>query len=229
MIRRLSVVAQALSDPFRLRILKLLALRDLCVCELVYLLPAGQSRVSQNLAILRNAGLVTDTRQGRWVSYALNRTACEQALAEMSAWLAEATLDGLPDMAGEAARWQTMPADNPRGVCQSPTGAAEASDNTLNPLVMEQIARERKAGMIAVKVLGSGCPNCQRVEQTAKAAAEELGLEATFQKVTKLDEILAYDITTTPGLVINERVVCSGRVPARAEVTTWLASAAEAA
>ena len=83
--------------------------------------------------------------------------------------------------------------------------------------------------MLTIKVLGSGCPNCKRVEQTAKSAAEELGLEATFQKVTKLDEIMAYDITTTPGLVINEKVVCSGRIPSKAEVTTWLTSAAEAA
>lgn len=83
--------------------------------------------------------------------------------------------------------------------------------------------------MLTVKVLGSGCPNCQRVEQTAKAAAEELGLEATFQKVTKINEIMAYDITTTPGLVINEKVVCSGRVPSKSEVTSWLASAAESA
>jgi len=83
--------------------------------------------------------------------------------------------------------------------------------------------------MLTVKVLGSGCPNCQRVEQTAKAAAKELGLEATFQKVTKINEIMAYDITTTPGLVINEKVVCSGRVPSKSEVTSWLASAAESA
>ena len=81
--------------------------------------------------------------------------------------------------------------------------------------------------MLEIKVLGSGCANCQRVEQTAKAAAEELGLEATFQKVTKLDEIMAYDIMVTPGLVINEKVVCSGRVPSKAEVTTWLTTAAE--
>jgi len=81
--------------------------------------------------------------------------------------------------------------------------------------------------MLTIKVLGSGCPNCKRVEQIAKLAAQELGLEATFQKVTQINEIMAYDITTTPGLVINEKVVCSGRIPSKAEVTTWLTSAAE--
>ena len=81
--------------------------------------------------------------------------------------------------------------------------------------------------MLSIKVLGSGCANCQRVEQTAKAVAEEIGLEATFQKVTQMSEIMAYGIMATPGLVINEKVVCSGRVPSKAEVTTWLTTAAE--
>jgi small redox-active disulfide protein 2 len=76
--------------------------------------------------------------------------------------------------------------------------------------------------------LGPGCANCQRVEQLAKAAAQEVGLEATFQKITRMDEIMTYPILATPGLVVNEKVVCSGRVPTKAEVTTWLTTAAEA-
>ena len=79
--------------------------------------------------------------------------------------------------------------------------------------------------MLHIKVLGPGCANCQRVEQTAKAVAAELGLEATFQKVTRMDDIMKYPILATPGLVVNEKVVCSGRVPAKAEVTTWLTTA----
>jgi small redox-active disulfide protein 2 len=80
--------------------------------------------------------------------------------------------------------------------------------------------------MLNIKVLGSGCPNCQRVERAAREAATELGLEATFAKITRMDEISNYPILTTPGLVINEKVVCSGRVPTKAEVTTWLTTAA---
>jgi ArsR family transcriptional regulator len=124
MLRELSLVGQALSDPIRLRILKLLAVSDLCVCELVYLLPASQSRVSQNLSILRYAGLVTDTREGRWVHYALNRPAFEQALADLRTLTTEACLEGVPEMAGEAERWARMQTDNPRGICQpDPVGA----------------------------------------------------------------------------------------------------------
>ena len=121
MLENLLALAHALSDPTRVRILKLLAMRDdLCVCELVYLLPASQSRVSQNLALLKYAGLVSDTREGRWVHYALNRPAFEQALADLR-WLLGASLDDLPEMAGEAQRWHMMQIDNPRRVCQTGT------------------------------------------------------------------------------------------------------------
>ncbi len=80
--------------------------------------------------------------------------------------------------------------------------------------------------MLSIKILGTGCPNCQRLERTAKEVVEELGLEATFLKVTRMDEIMKYPILATPGLVVNEKVVCSGRVPTKAEVTTWLTTAA---
>jgi ArsR family transcriptional regulator len=117
MLQELSAVGRALSDPTRLRILKLLALRQLCVCELVYLLPASQSRVSQNLSILKSTGLVSDEREGRWVHYSLNQPAFEQAIADLRSLVAEPSLDGLPEMATEAALWQQMQVDNPRSVC----------------------------------------------------------------------------------------------------------------
>ena len=119
MLLELSRVSQALSDPIRLRILKLLAVQDLCVCELVYLLPASQSRVSQNLAILKYAGLVHDERKGRWVFYSIDHPAVEQALAGLRALLTEPTLEGIPDMEDEASRLGSMSVDNPRGVCQT--------------------------------------------------------------------------------------------------------------
>jgi small redox-active disulfide protein 2 len=83
--------------------------------------------------------------------------------------------------------------------------------------------------MLNVKVLGSGCPNCRKVEETARRAAASLGMEAEFEKVTDHAQIAAYPILSTPGLVINERLVCSGRIPAEAEVMTWLADALQAA
>jgi small redox-active disulfide protein 2 len=76
-----------------------------------------------------------------------------------------------------------------------------------------------------VKILGGGCANCARLEKVARQALAEMGVEATVTKVTDFGEIMAYDILTTPGLVINEKVVSSGRVPSQAEVTSLIATA----
>jgi small redox-active disulfide protein 2 len=79
--------------------------------------------------------------------------------------------------------------------------------------------------MLIVKVLGSGCPNCQRLEANARQAVTQLGIDADIKKVTNYQDILAFNILSTPGLVINEKVVCSGRVPSPAEITTYLTNA----
>ena len=76
-----------------------------------------------------------------------------------------------------------------------------------------------------IKVLGPGCANCKRLESVARAAVLEMGVEATLIKVTDWDKIMAYDILTTPGLVIDEKVVSSGRVPSKAEVVSMIATA----
>lgn len=79
--------------------------------------------------------------------------------------------------------------------------------------------------MLTIKILGSGCPNCKKVEEISRRAAGSLGIEAEFIKVTDFARITEYAILSTPGLVVNEQVVCSGRIPSEAEVTTWLTSA----
>ena len=79
--------------------------------------------------------------------------------------------------------------------------------------------------MLNIKVLGSGCPNCKKVEAIAKQAVDRMGIQAELVKITDYSKIMEYDILSTPGLVINEKVVCAGRIPTEAEVTTWLANA----
>jgi small redox-active disulfide protein 2 len=76
-----------------------------------------------------------------------------------------------------------------------------------------------------IKVLGPGCANCKRLEKNTRAAVAGMSIEATVTKVSDMTDILAYDIMSTPGLVIDEKVVCSGRVPNKAEITSMIATA----
>jgi small redox-active disulfide protein 2 len=83
--------------------------------------------------------------------------------------------------------------------------------------------------MLTIKVLGSGCANCKKLEALARQAVADLGIDAEVIKVTEYPDIMKYNIMSTPGLVINEKVVSTGRVPGAAEITTFLTSALETA
>ena len=76
-----------------------------------------------------------------------------------------------------------------------------------------------------IKILGSGCPNCKRLEKLAREAVAELGIEANVTKVQDFDRIMAYDIASTPALVVDEVVKVSGRVPRKDEVVALLQTA----
>ena len=79
-MRELTRVFNALSDETRLRMLKLLSERELCVCEIMQAMGISQTRASRNLGILRDAGLLVDRREGQWVHYSLS----EHALSSFS-------------------------------------------------------------------------------------------------------------------------------------------------
>ena len=76
-----------------------------------------------------------------------------------------------------------------------------------------------------IKILGPGCARCDQVEQTTKEIVKELGTDASLEHVRDVKKIIEYPILTTPGLVINEELVCSGRVPTKAEVTQFIINA----
>jgi len=77
---------------------------------------------------------------------------------------------------------------------------------------------------MVIKILGSGCANCQKLEALAKKAAGELGLEAHVVKVTDFADIMGYGIMSTPGLVVDEQVKIAGYVPSLDQVKAALQS-----
>jgi small redox-active disulfide protein 2 len=77
--------------------------------------------------------------------------------------------------------------------------------------------------MKTIEVLGPGCDNCKRLEANAREAAAMAGIDAEFVKVTDYGQIMAYGIMSTPGLVIDGKVVSYGRVPSAGAIAGWLA------
>ena len=76
-----------------------------------------------------------------------------------------------------------------------------------------------------IKILGPGCARCDQLEKTTKEVVKELGIDVSLEHVKDVQKIMEYPILHTPGLVLNEEVVCSGRVPTKAEVTTYITTA----
>jgi ArsR family transcriptional regulator, arsenate/arsenite/antimonite-responsive transcriptional repressor len=72
-MRDLIKIFKALSDETRLRMLKLIQQRELCVCEIMQAMQISQTRASRNLGVLKNAGFITDKREGPWVHYSINK------------------------------------------------------------------------------------------------------------------------------------------------------------
>ena len=72
--------------------------------------------------------------------------------------------------------------------------------------------------VVIIKVLGPGCPKCVALDRITRAAVADLGLDATVEKVEDYPTIMAYRVMSSPALVIDEKVVLVGRVPAPAQL-----------
>ena len=82
---------------------------------------------------------------------------------------------------------------------------------------------------LKIKVLGGGCANCHSLEANARAAAAQLGVEATFELSGDRSVYARYGLLATPGLVVEDKLVSGGRVPSVAEITTLLTNTLAAA
>lgn len=79
--------------------------------------------------------------------------------------------------------------------------------------------------MLSIKILGSGCANCKRLEQITRKMLESMALEAEIIKGTDYADIMSYNILSTPGLVINEKLVSNERIPSEGGISTFLVNA----
>lgn len=73
-----------------------------------------------------------------------------------------------------------------------------------------------------IKILGSGCPSCKKLEANTKKAVEQMKLDATIEKVEDMKEIMAYGVMSTPALVVDGDIKFMGRVPSPKEIQTYL-------
>jgi len=78
-----------------------------------------------------------------------------------------------------------------------------------------------------IKILGPGCSKCHQLEQVVRDVVKELAIDASVEEVKDVKKIMTYSILMTPGLVINEEVVSSGKVPSKAEVTQMIINGLE--
>ena len=77
---------------------------------------------------------------------------------------------------------------------------------------------------MVIKILGTGCPKCRKLEANAKEAVKAAGITATVEKVTDLNDIMSYDVVMTPGLVVDEEVKASGKLLTVAQIRKIIAS-----
>jgi DNA-binding transcriptional ArsR family regulator len=112
-------IFKALADPTRLRIILLLRRRELCVCEIMFVLGMEQSRVSHHMRVLRDAGIAEDVREGRWIIYRVPEAA-RGLVDDLFAGALRGRIEGTAEAAGDAVKLEACVRENLRGrVCDA--------------------------------------------------------------------------------------------------------------
>jgi small redox-active disulfide protein 2 len=76
--------------------------------------------------------------------------------------------------------------------------------------------------MMNIKILGSGCSNCKKLQAVTEEAVKDAGVDATIEKVEDIKKIMAYGVMRTPALVINEKIKAFGRIPTKDEIKKYI-------
>jgi len=79
--------------------------------------------------------------------------------------------------------------------------------------------------MLNIKVVGSGCPNCQKLEELCRAIVNENNIDAEIEKITDVNQFAELGILMTPGLLLNNKLMSSGKIPAKSTLTHWIITA----
>lgn len=90
----------------------------------------------------------------------------------------------------------------------------------LTPI--KNLCKDSRNKLLTIKILGSGCSNCKRLEAITRKVVEKHHLDAEIIKVTDYHEIMKFPILATPGLVLDETVMSAGRIPSESEIENWL-------
>jgi ArsR family transcriptional regulator len=188
-------VFRALAHPVRLSVVRrLLEAGEICACDLAELFPHDRTTVSKHLAVLREAGVVRIRRDGVRVLYSVRLGCLESLLSCM----------------------ETLP--------EIPEDGEENGDLEREPGLEKVTQTKREVDMkeLKIQILGPGCAKCHKLEGNAVAAAEALGLSCEVEHVRELDRILDFGVMTTPGLVLDGKVVSAGKVATVEEIKKLL-------
>lgn len=109
-----------------------------------------------------------------------------------------------------------------------PANAVDLYKQALRKEYRRRIGKETTQEQeLVIRVLGPGCVSCNQLTTMLIEALQKLDLAADMESVSDLDEIWRYGVLTTPALVINNEVICSGRMPTQSQVDQWVKEAAE--
>ena len=175
--------------------------------------------------------MVTKLRVGGFAVGLVGLEAALRGLEESLGKDAEGARCGIPP--GEAARRLLAVLETRNYI---PPSKRDAYLEALERLWKERAGMPEEVGdpggrpgepdVLAIRILGPGCPSCDRLEAMVTSAMQRLGMAADIEHVRELDEIWRYGVMGTPALVINGKVLCSGRLPSPAQVEQWVREAA---